>query len=91
MPEPSTPSTVVLVDGKPRSSCCQASIACQKDYTDTNVYEVREADTDENGKVIAARYAYVKTYDGIDGFNWQVTCSGCGQPIVEDTIEFEEA
>lgn len=89
-PEPVPLATVVLVDGKPRSSCCQASIECQKDYTDTNVYEVREADVDDDGKVVSVRYDYVKTYDGIDGQNWQVTCSACGRSVDDDSVAFEE-
>jgi hypothetical protein len=84
-------STIIDTDDGPCSSCCHAEIKCQKDYTDTHVYVVFEAGTDDNGKVVSASYAFEKTYDGISGDNWSVTCSQCGQEIETADIEFEES
>lgn len=83
-------SHIVLIDGKPRSSCHRAEIECTKDYTDTHVFVVDEADTDDGGNVTAARYSFVKTYDGMDGENWAVKCRECGEPINQDNIDFQQ-
>lgn len=84
-------STIIKRVYGPRSSCCNARIQCQKDYTDTHVYSVDEIETDDDGKIITARYSFDKTYDGIDGNNWAVTCSQCGEVIDTGDIEFEES
>lgn len=82
-------SAIVSTDRGPRSSCCEAPIQIKKDYTDTHVYEVSSVDTDKNGKVIAAGYKFIKTYDGTDGENFEVTCDKCGQEITAD-IDWDE-
>ena len=83
-------STVIAVNGKARSSCCEADIEYTKDYTDTHVFAPYEADVDENGDVVRVRYSFVKTYDGMDGTNTQVTCSACGISIDTDGVDFYE-
>lgn len=77
--------------GLPVSSCCHAPVERTCDYTDTHLFDVTEADVDEDGKVISARYTFRETYDGTDGENVTVTCQKCGQVIDQGGIDWDEA
>jgi len=83
-------STIIATENGPRSSCCRAEVEVTKDYTDTNVYVVDEMEVDESGKLIEARYRYVKTYDGLDGENFTVRCRGCLADIDESGFDLVE-
>jgi len=83
-------STIINVNGKPRSSCCMAEIKITKDYTDTHVFVANDIDLDSQGNVESVTYVPVKIYDGIDSENWQVECSKCGSDIDTDDIDLRE-
>lgn len=82
---------LIVIGGKPVSSCCNAPVERTCDYTDTHLFDVTEVDTDESGKVISARYTFRETYDGTDGGNVTVTCQNCGREIKQGDIEWDEA
>lgn len=84
------PHRLIIVDGKPVSSCCQAEIQRTCEYTDTHVFIVDDAEVDETGKVVYATYTFLKTYDGLDAGNITIACHQCGREIeAEDSDEWE--
>lgn len=88
-PEPE-PSRLILEDGKPVSSCCHALVERTCEYTDTHVFIVEEAETDEAGKIVAATYTFHKTYDGTDGTDVRYVCLRCEREIEQDDIDWRE-
>ena len=84
-------SQLIMVNGQPVSSCCQAEVQRTAEYTDTHYYAVFEAGTDDSGKIVSASYAFEKTYDGMDGENVAITCTRCGREIEQEGIDWEES
>lgn len=82
---------LIVIDGKPVSSCCHMPVERTCDYTDTHLFDVTEADVNEDGKVVSATYTFRKTYDGTDGANVAFTCQDCGQEIEQGDIEWDES
>lgn len=83
-------STVIAVDGQARSSCCKAEIEINADYTDTIVRVATDVDLDDDGKVIGVTYAFVRTYDGMDGENYRTFCRECNKNIETNGIDWSE-
>lgn len=83
-------AVLVCQGGVPVSSCCRAEVYRSVDYTDTAVSVLADCETSEDGVVSAAYYRYVKSYDGIDGENERVYCSGCEADIDVEGVALDE-
>lgn len=73
-------TTIVLIEGEPASSCCNASISVLRNVHDTVSYR---ADAYEHDVL---HITYAKVYAG-DADGYIVTCDGCDKVI---DVEIEE-
>jgi len=72
--------TVILVDGKPRSSCCNATLQVSRQVHDTVTYAPESWD----GDTLDVRYT--KVYPG-EADEFDVECGRCHEAVSVDVNE----
>jgi hypothetical protein len=80
--------TVILVDGMPRSSCCQAELDIRRSVgPDVAIYSAYTYHSARDEQPAQLTVTFEKTYDNPDGGAFEVQCGTCNADIV---VEVEE-